>query len=163
VVQLLAADAEAGPELFGMAAVTFEAECAHVGEVAFAAAFGNGDDVIGIPESFSAAEIPGGEGAGARGTTKALDVMKLGGAIEGAGGADAAVALKDAVAEMSGIAAQLPLLDAPCGTEGEAAGWNFELAPAAEAAAVWSFGQVTAKGTSAGHGALSAHENRIAV
>lgn len=146
-----------------MGAVTLQAERAHVGEVAFSAAFGNGDDVIGIPESFSAAEIPRGESAGARGTPQAFDVVKLSRAIEAANGADAAVALKNPLPQMARIAAQLPFFDAPLGTEGEAPGRNFELAPAAEATAVRSFGERSAVGSSAGHEALGAHENRIQV
>lgn len=123
-----------------MGAVTLEAEGAHVGEVAFAAAFGNGDDVIGIPKSFSAAEIPASKGTSASGASEAFDVMKLSRAIEAADGADAAIPFENALAEMAGIGAQLPFLNAPFGTEGEATGRDFKLAPAAETAPVGSFG-----------------------
>ena len=137
--------------------MALEAKSAHVGEVALAAAFGNGDDVVGIPQSFAAAEIPGGEGTGASGTAEAFDVMKLGGAIETADGAEAAIALEDAFAQVAGVGAELPFLDAPLGAEGEAAGRDFELAPAAETAAVGTFGERGAIGTSAGLGAVCAH------
>jgi hypothetical protein len=88
-----------------MGAMAFEAESAHVGQVALAAAFSHGDDVVGIPESFPAVEIPASERASARGATQALDVVKLRGAIEPADGADAAVAFEHALAEVAGVSA----------------------------------------------------------
>jgi hypothetical protein len=50
-----------------------------------------------------------------------------------AGGADALVAGEDLIAEVAGVGAETPLVDAVVGAEGAAAfGEDFEIAPAAE-------------------------------
>ena len=56
--------------------------------------------------------------------------------------ADAAVAGEDLVAEVAGVGAESPLVDAEVGTEGATAlGEDFELAPATEGQAVWAGGE----------------------
>lgn len=150
--------------------MALETEGAHVGEIAFTAAFGYGDGVIGVPETFSAANVPGGVGFGSRNTSQFFHAAQLGDTIETADGADAAIPLEDALAQVTGVGAQLPLFDAPFGTEGEAPARNFEIAPAAEAAPIGTFGQRgaidwptlhDASRSPIAHNALSAHENRI--
>ena len=65
--------------------------------------------------------------------------------------ADATVAGEDLVAEVAGVGAEAPLMDAEVGTEGSAAfGEDFELAPAAEGQAVGSGGELLALGAAAG-------------
>lgn len=153
--------AQAAAQFLGASAVALEAESAHVGEIAFAATFGYGDDVIGVPEGFSAAEIPSRIGFDSRNASQFFHAAQFGDAIETADSADAAVPLEDALAEMTGVTAQLPLFDAPFGTEGEAPGRNFQIAPAAEATAIGTFGQRGAIDRPAFHDSLAAHENRI--
>lgn len=145
-----------------MGAVAFETKSAHIGEVAFPTTFGDGDDVVSIPERFTSAQIPVSESAEAGRSTQALDVMELSGAIESTDGTHAAIAFENPLAEMAGIAAKLPLFDAPIRAKSETARRDFQLAPAAETAAVRAFGQRGAIGAAAGDGALSAHANRIA-
>jgi 3-methyladenine DNA glycosylase AlkD len=62
---------------------------------------------------------------------------------------------------MAWVTAQPPFFDAPIRTEREAAGRNFEVAPAAQAAAIRSLGKGFAAGAAAGHATLGAHKNRI--
>ena len=73
--------------------MAFQAQRAHIGQIAFAPAFGYGPDVIGVPESLAAAEPPFEAGPGARRPAKALDVAELRQAVETADGADAAITL----------------------------------------------------------------------
>ena len=59
-----------------------------------------------------------------------------------ADGADAAVAGEDLVAEVAGVGAETPLVDAVVGAEGAAAsGEDFEITPAAEGEVVGAKGQ----------------------
>ena len=48
--------------------MTFKAERPHIGKVAFAAAFGNRYDVIGVPEGFPISHVPSYACSGSRGT-----------------------------------------------------------------------------------------------
>ena len=120
--------------------MALQAESAHVAEVAFAAAFDDRDDVVGIPERFAAFESPSGDGFLARATTETANVGVLGHAICSAFGADPFIAFEDAVAQMTGITAKTPFFHAEGGAEGLTASGDFELAPTAEATAVWTFG-----------------------
>jgi hypothetical protein len=117
--------------------------------------------MIGIPEAFAAAETPGDDGAGACRASQLFEMAEFGDAIEAASSANAAIPFEHAFTEMTGIGAELPFFDAPIGAECEPARRNFEAAPAAEAAAVGTFGKRIAIGSPAGHGTHGAHENRI--
>ncbi len=137
--------------------MTFQAEGTHIGEIAFAAAFGDGQDVIGIPKRLSVFEPPLGSSGYAGGTTHPFDAAQFGDAINAAEGADAAIALKDPLAQMGGIAAQFPFFDAPIRTERKSSRWNFQVAPTAKRAAIFAGGQLVTIHPAALHSALSAH------
>jgi hypothetical protein len=112
-----------------------ETEGAEVVEVALAAAFGYGTDVVGVPEGAA-----GGDGlhsvevqaGGSGGATGSFEGVVSGDGVDVAAGADAAVAGEDLVAEVAGVGAETPLVDAVVGTEGAAAfGYDLEVAPTA--------------------------------
>jgi len=86
------------------------------------------------------------------------DSAPLGDGIDMTAVADAMVAEKNLFAKIAGLRAQLPFVDAVFGAEGEAAGRDFERAPAAEAASVGTARNVLAVYPAAGHSALLAHD-----
>lgn len=120
--------------------MTTKAEGANVGEVALAAAFDDGDDVVGVPERFAraGAETPVREERRSRSAAREAKCAGGGDGVGTAVGADAAVAFEYLLAQVGGLGAQLPLVNAELGAEGEAAFGNFERAPAAEAPAIWA-------------------------
>ena len=70
-----------------------------------------------------------------------LEGVPGGDGVDVADGADAAVAGEDLVAEVAGIGAETPLVDAVVAAEGAASfGEDFEFAPAAEGQAVGAAG-----------------------
>jgi hypothetical protein len=147
--------------LGGGFAVAEEAEGAEVVEVALAAAFGYGTDVVSVPEAaagcdgFHAVEA---EASGAGGASGSLEGVVGGDGVDGAYGADAAVAGEYLIAEVAGIGAEAPLMDAVVAAEGTAAfGENFEFAPAAEGQVVGTDGESMARGAAAGEGARDDH------
>jgi hypothetical protein len=72
--------------------------------------------------------------------------------------ADAAVAGEDLIAQVAGIGAETPLVDAVVGTEGAAAfGEDFEFAPAAEREVVGASRQRSAGGVASREGAGGVH------
>ena len=116
--------------------MAFQAEGAHVAEIAFASALGYGQDVVGVPQAAA-----GGDGlhaietetSGAGGAAGSLEGVVGGDGVDVADGADAAVAGEDLVAEVAGVGAETPLVNAVVAAEGAAAfGDDFEIAPAAE-------------------------------
>jgi hypothetical protein len=137
-------EAEAGAELCGGFAMAEEAEGAEVIEIALAAAFGYGADVVGVPEAAAggdglhSVEMQAGCAGGAAGS---LECVVGGDGVDVADGADAAVAGADLVAEVAGIGAETPLVDAVVAAKGAAAfGEDFEIAPAAERQVVGASG-----------------------
>jgi hypothetical protein len=71
-----------------------------------------------------------------------------------ADGADAAVAGEDLIAEIAGVGAETPLVDAVVAAEGAAAfGENFEIAPAAERQAVGASSEGRGRRAATGEGA----------
>jgi hypothetical protein len=128
--------AQACSQLGGGFAVAEETEGAEIVEVALAAAFGYGADVVGVPEG-----VAGGDGAhavetetgGPGRTSGSFEGVVGGDGVDVADGADAAVAGEDLVAEIAGVGAETPLMDAVVGAEGAAAfGHDLEVAPTAE-------------------------------
>ena len=113
----------------GDGAVAFQAEGAHVVQAALAAAGGNGDDVVGVPEVAARAPVFFELAAGSV-VELALVLAELL-RIDAAQGADAAVAREDLLAEVAGVGAQLPFVDAGGGAESEAAFRNGLAAPPA--------------------------------
>jgi hypothetical protein len=134
------AGAETAAEVGGDFAMAGEAEGTEVVEVALSAAFGDGADVVGVPEGVAGGDglhAPELEGLSAGDTSAALEGGVGGDGVGVAEDADAAVAGEDLVAEIAGVGAETPLVDAEVGAEGAAAlGENLHEAPAAERAAV---------------------------
>ncbi len=134
------AGAQAAAEVGGDLAVAWEAEGAEVVEVALAAAFSDGADVVGVPEGAAGGDglqAPKLEGFDASGAAGALEVGVGGDGVGGAEGAEAAVAGEDVIAEVAGVGAETPLVNAEIGAEGAAArGEDLHEAPAAERATV---------------------------
>ena len=127
---------EAGAELGGGFAVAEEAEGAEVVEIALATAFGYGTDVVGVPEraaggdGLHAVEMQAGGAGGAAGS---FERVVGGDGVDVADGADAVVAGEDLVAEVAGVGAETPLVDAVVAAEGAAAlGEDLEFAPSTE-------------------------------
>jgi hypothetical protein len=116
--------------------VAEEAEGAEIVEVALAAAFGYGTDVVGVPEGAAdgdGAHTVEAETGGSGRASGSLECCVGGDGVDVAAGADAAVASEDLVAEVAGVGAEAPLVDAVVAAEGAAAfGEDFEVAPAAE-------------------------------
>ena len=91
------------------------------------------------------------EACGSCGAAGSFESVVGGDGVDVAGGADAVVTGEDLVAEVAGVGAETPLVDAVVAAEGAAAfGEDFELAPAAERQAVWSGGELLALGAAAG-------------
>src|ERR1700733_14055685 len=113
-----------------------QAERAQVRQVALAAAFDDGDDVVGFPEGAAgeAGQVPEVEQARAGCAARALQDARGDEGVDSTTAADAAIALEHLIAEVAGVRAHAPVVDAAVGAEGAAAFRNFGRAPAAEAA-----------------------------
>jgi hypothetical protein len=90
--------------------VAFQAEGAHVGEVALTTAFDDRHNVVGIPEM--PAQTPLLFEDAARGVIELPLVPAESFGIDTAFGTDAAIPGEDLVAEITGVGAQLPLMNA---------------------------------------------------
>jgi hypothetical protein len=143
--------------------MALQAERAHVRQIALTSAFGHGQNMIGIPQRLAPAETPLTYGSHLGCAAQLLEAAPLGYAIDTANRTYAPVALKDPLAKMAWIAAQPPFLYAPLRTKRQTARRNLQAAPSAETTSVFAFGKSFAVGTPAGHRALSAHRNRIAI
>lgn len=137
--------AKALAELGGDFAVTGDAEGSYVIQVTLAATFGDGEDVVGVPEGTAAGDgfhAVKGEAGSAGFAAGAFERGVDGDGVGVAEVADAVVAGEDLVAEVAGVGTETPLVDAVVGTEGAAAfRENFIIAPAAEGTAVLAAGQ----------------------
>src|ERR1700736_5193495 len=124
-----------------------QAQRAHIGEIALAAALGYGHDMVGVPKVTAAApvllELP------ARGVIELAFVFAQRLGIEAALRAHAAIASEDLIAEISRIGAKPPLAHAGVAAKSEAAARNFSAAPPAGAA--------PSLHPTAGHGTRGAH------
>ena len=116
-------------------AVAEKAERAEVVEVTLAAAFGYGADVVGVPEGAAGGDVLHAVEMQAGGTGSAAGSFERvvgGDGVDVTDSADAVVAGKDLVAEIAGVGAETPLVDAVVAAEGAAAfGEDLEFAPAA--------------------------------
>jgi hypothetical protein len=153
----------AEPEAEGGHPVAAQAERAQVREVALAAAFDDGDDVIGLPEGAAgvARQIPIIEQALVRRAAGALQDALGDERVDAATFADAAIAFEHPVAEVAGVGAEPPFVHALIRAEGAAAFGNFDRAPAAEAAAGGASGEGAIGGGASGHGAAGAHGSLV--
>lgn len=151
--------AAAFPKLGGGCTMAAEAESADVLQVAFAATLADRKDVVGVPEAFTvqAAHAPVLQ---QRVTARAARPAKLaqgGQRVDATSGAEAAVPREDLIAEVGGLRAQLPLMHAVVGAEGESASRHLERAPAAQATAVRTARDGAAIHPASGHNADGAH------
>ena len=105
-----------------------QTEGADVVEVAFSAAFADGQDVVGVPEApaMQAADSPVLEQVAAIGSSGAAERAEGGHGVDSAPATDAAVAQEDLIAQIGRLRAQLPLVHAICGAECKAAARDFE-------------------------------------
>jgi hypothetical protein len=141
--------------------VAEDAEGSEVVQVALASALGYREDVVGVPQAAAggdglhAVEVKAGDACCASGP---LQGCEGGDGVDLADGTDAPIAGKYLVAEVAGIGAETPLVNAVVGAEGASAlVEDFEVAPAAERKIVRADGEGGAVETAAGHGAGKEH------
>src|ERR1700691_707554 len=113
----------------GCAAVALEAERAHVGKAAFAAAFRHGHAVVGVPQVAAGAPIL--LELAACGIVELAFILAQSLGIQAALRTDAAVAQKNLRAQVAGIGAQFPRMHASVRAEREAALGDLATAPTA--------------------------------
>jgi hypothetical protein len=141
--------------------MTFKTKRPHIVEVAFASTLRYRQYVIRIPEALAATQLPRKNCVRFGSSAKPANPRVLGNTVKTARCADTAIALKDSLAQVSRTAAKLPFLDTPCRTKCQTARWNFQIAPAAKAPAIWTGGKQLPISPASAHGALSAHKNSI--
>ena len=117
-------------------AMAEQAERANVVDVALAASFGNGKDVIGVPQAAAAGDglhaVESESGSASR-AASSPECGVCGNGVDVTGGAATAVTGEDLVAKIAGVGAQTPLMDAVVAAEGAAAfGDDLKIAPTAE-------------------------------
>src|SRR5579871_4866940 len=113
-------------------AVAFQAESAHVGKIALATAFGNGENVVGVPEMAATAPLLLELAAGIV-VELALAFAECFG-VETALRTDAMIAGEHLFTQIGGVGAQFPFMDAGGTTECEPAPRDLSAAPTARAA-----------------------------
>lgn len=139
-------------------AVAPQAERAHVRQVALAATLGDGDDVIGIPEALAAwRNVALAAHRLLHGPALVADAPHQGDGVEAAEGADTAIAGENLVAQVAGIGAQLPLVDAVIAAERPPPLGYLGVAPAAETATVGTARGAAAHPAGGRTGAKHAH------
>jgi hypothetical protein len=147
--------------LRGGLAVAQKAKCAEIVEVALTTAFGYRPNVVGIPEA-----APRGDGlhtvqsktSGAGGASGSLESAVSGKGVDRTDGTDAAVTREDPVAEVAGVGAQTPLMNAVVAAKGAAPfGDDLKIAPPAEGQIVGADWQILAYGATAGEGTRDEH------
>ena len=123
--------------LFAMAQ---QAECAQVVQITLAAAFGHGEDVVGVPERAARRDGTHSIHAQTLFASRAPGTFERGEDGKGIGITDRApafIAREDLVAQVPGVRAQAPLMNAEVGTEGSAPLCeDLQIAPTAERKAV---------------------------
>ncbi len=136
-------------------AVAFQAERPHIGQIALAAAFSHGKDMVGVPQApaAEAAQTPGIQGGQLPSPAQTPDSPPFRYCIHTARRADAPITLEDSLAQVAGITAQFPFLHAPIRTERAASGWNFERTPAAQIPPALALFERTRVHAPASHGA----------
>jgi hypothetical protein len=150
------------PKLGRYFAMAEETKGAEIVQIALAASFGYGDDVVGIPEAaagsdgFESIEAQTGCPGSASGSLQRV-IGRYG--IDMAEVAAAMVAREDLVPEVAGIGTETPLVNAIVATEGAAApGEDFEVAPTAERQAIRAFCEGITRCASSGEGARNEHD-----
>ena len=142
--------------------MTDQTEGAEIVEVALAAAFGYGTDVVGVPKAAA-----GGDGlhaveaqaSSAGRASCSLEGVVGGDGVDGTDAADAAISGEDLFAKVAGVGAETPLVDAVVAAEGATAFCeDFKLAPAAERQVVRADWESMAGGPTAGEGTRDEHD-----
>lgn len=143
----------------GYISMAGEAECAQVGQIAFAAAFADRQNVVGVPKTFPADrfQTPIVEHDFSVRTARMFQPPKRFDRIDFAKRAASSIARVDALAKIAGVGSQAPLVHAPAGTKRAAAPWNFDRAPSAQRPPARAGWQLGTKDASAQHGSLCAH------
>jgi hypothetical protein len=147
-----------------LATVAEQAQGADVLQIAFAAALYHRHDVIRIPKRSSANPLqpPTREQLLPLRPARPLQVEISGAAIDPANRADALITGKYLIAQIAGVRAKTPFMNAPIRAEREPARRDLEVAPAAQSAAILASFQSGSIGKSARHGSGSAHETFLA-
>lgn len=115
--------AESKTKLGGGLAVAGEAKRAEIIQIALASSFGDGADVVGIPEGAAAGDglhPVEAEASDAGSSSSTFESVVDGDGVGLAGGTDAMVAGEDLIAEVARVGAEPPLVDAVVGAEGAA-------------------------------------------
>ena len=115
-----------------------QAQGPDVVQVAFAAALHHRDNVIRVPQGFSANPLqsPTRQQVLPMTPARSLQVDIRGTAIHPAKGANAPIARKHLLAQIAGVRANAPFMHTPIRAEGEPAGRDLEIAPPTESPAV---------------------------
>lgn len=139
--------------------MAFETQRPDVLEIAFAATFDDGHDMIGVPKAVSGtgAQPPFKESFQPRGAAKTFDLPFCMQAVEPATDADTAIAFQNPLANIGRIATQTPLFHAPIRTKSQAALGNFEIAPTAKIAAIRALRKSTPVDPTATHCSSCTH------
>lgn len=140
-----------------------QTERADILEIALAAAFGDGHDVVRIPETSSHAlsESPVLQQKLPILTSRKTKLARSDDGIQATGGTHTAIAEQDVFAQIGGLGAQLPLMHTETGAERESSSRHFEGAPAAEASAVRPARDGFAIYPPAGHDTRCAHASLL--
>jgi len=114
--------------------MTFQAERAHICQIAFAATLSHGNDVIGIPQTAAPAflQLPFFQKLPAHPVVEFAKFFPKPFRVSAAHGAQASIARINLLAQIAGIRAQFPFVHAVCGAEGSAAARHLDGAPSAQ-------------------------------
>lgn len=149
------------PHLERLSAMALQAKSAHIRKVALAATFHNGDDMIGIPQAFSGAQVPLGGSTEASGSAEMAKMSVGGDAVDTAKSTNAAIPFEHPFSKVARVGAKFPLVDAPIGTERDAARGNLQMAPTTEISSARTLFEFLPLNPTTGHCTLRAHKNRI--
>jgi len=107
--------------------MAFQAERTQIVDVALAAAFDHGNDVIGVPQALSRPgfQAPIGKRPLAAFPGQAAHAVELGDAVDAAEGAYAPVAFEHMLAQVTRIGAKFPFVYAEIRAKGSAPGGHF--------------------------------------
>jgi hypothetical protein len=147
-----------------LAAVADQAQGSDVFQIAFATALCHRDNVIRIPQrsSIQPLQTPTRQQLLPVRTARPLQIEISSAAIDPANRTDALVARKYLLAQIAGVSAKAPFMDAPVRAERESARRDFEVTPAAERTAILPSLEGSSVGKPAGHGPGSAHQTFLA-
>lgn len=141
--------------------MALQAKRAHIRNVALPTTFRNGQDVIGIPQAFSGAQVPLGSKPEASGSAQTTKMSVGGDTVDTAKGTNTAIPFEHLFSKVARVGAKFPFVYAPIGTERDAAGGNLQIAPTAEISSVGALFELLAVNPTASHRTLRTHKNRI--